>query len=136
MLRSEILVVEDTLERRDAFRRNLQGLGVFIDFAETALEGIKEVRSRKFDAIFLDCDLSDRDLSGEDVACCFFGSTNRYTSVWVHSWNPEGAASMVGTLKDLGVPVVRREFQDTEDFWQEVKSWLGVIGNEQQQATS
>ena len=91
----------------------------------TADEAMAALASERFDLVYLDRDLYDhgalergiylargqRD-SGETVAT-FIASQPadaRPARVIVHSWNDDGAARMVATLKTAGVPVEREIF--------------------------
>lgn len=107
-----ILIVEDEIERRDAFRKLFEPeLGPnWLVFAETGLGAIAEIRRRQFDLIFLDHDLGPDDITGADVAACVHRSPNLGSSFFVHSINPGGSERIAGILRDLGCRVVACAF--------------------------
>lgn len=133
---TEILIVDDDLERRDAFRRALGKMpGVYLFFADNPEDGIRMIRARAYDLIFLDHDLADMHMTGWDVACCLYGTVNYHSYVWVHSWNPEGAKRMDEVLGRLGIKSHVEAFQDTEFFWNGVTTLIRPDSNAVQQAT-
>ena len=117
-----LLVVEDELARRDEFKKRLSKHDIV--FVDNPLGAIKLIRTMQYDFIFLDRDLADTDLTGEDVCACFFRSKNVHTPVFIHSVNESGAKLMESVLSNLGVIVSRISYCHP-DFWRCVEVFLG-----------
>jgi len=122
-----VLIVEDMLDRRDWFRKALDGR-VIATFADSALQGIAEIRRNQYDLIFLDHDLGPDDITGADVAACVYLSHNRYSSFFVHSINPDGAVRMEKILKDVCSGKVVRSAFGSSDFERMVMEFISGDG--------
>lgn len=112
-----ILVLDDDMERHQAFARNFDGHDVVhVDCYDGALAAL--LKQPRFDVVYLDHDLNDfglksygpgdsmygglRELDGHDVAVFMARELPepKYPErVVVHSWNPEGAKAMLTTLR-------------------------------------
>ena len=115
-----ILIVDDEAPRRVEFSLKLRGHS--LTMVDNPLEGIRQVRTRKFDLIFLDHDLNHPSLCGQDVASCFFNTSNTRTRVCIHSANPIGTMHMHSILtKDLGMKEVVAISYVSDNFWEDVK---------------
>jgi len=115
-----ILIVEDDESRKNLFAMKLGGGDYTVHCASTPIAAIEQVRGVQYDLIFLDHDLGPGLLCGRDVACCFYGSKNRYSTVIVHSHNFDGAKEICGILEDLGVRASAMPFSDDLIFWETV----------------
>lgn len=100
----KILIVEDSEERNVQFRKWLSQHD--FDIATDADEGIKLLKSKQYDVIFLDHDLgnrsgvpSDDPNTGYAVAKEIPSSPNSNAQVIIHSMNPQGAANIMGVLQ-------------------------------------
>ena len=84
----KILIVEDTLERIQAFKELLNGELVFTDSANAAID----LLSRDcFDVLFLDYDLGEGKDSGGKVARWIEEHPQESLRIIIHSMNPVGA---------------------------------------------
>ena len=123
----QILILEDDLARRDAFRYKLSEYEHSMEFVENPLLAIEMLHTNSYDGIFLDHDLGAI-LDGKTVARCFYGSKNLRAHVLVHSINPSGSVEMQKILNDLHVNVVRVPFTSMV-FWSCAKKMLeGATG--------
>jgi CheY-like chemotaxis protein len=89
-----ILIVEDSKDRYNWFRKELVGNDVVI--ATTALEAINRLWAEKFDFMFLDHDLADEHY--EDSTC--FEGTGSEIAKYLHD-TPENNAGMVIIIHSL-----------------------------------
>lgn len=120
-----ILVLDDDLNRRDKFDKKL-GKEHHLWMVDNPLQAIENIRLREYDAIFLDHDLG-HDLTGTDVAYCFYRSKNIHAQILIHSINTQGAMRMYGILRDLGCPNVRVcQFMDPNFWWVARKHIVGA----------
>ena len=99
-----ILVIEDDHRRIRWFKDQLTGR-CDLDIFENAKPGIKAVKAKKYDMIFLDHDLGNRIFvpsedsnTGYQVAKILKETPNKDTHVIVHSFNPEGTDNMVAVI--------------------------------------
>ena len=124
-LRPYVLVVDDKLFRRDRFYTQI-GKHVDMEYAETPLDAIKMIRTREFDAIFLDFNLHADDMDGRDVAAAFWLSCNIDTPVFIHSLDSGGADIMASIFRVLDVAHERHCFSDYGTFWDAVFKFLNI----------
>lgn len=115
-----ILILEDELARRDAFKAKLSGHD--LTFVEDPLRAAEMIHLQTYDAVFLDHDLGHV-MNGLFVAKSFYRSKNWKTPTLVHSINPSGSEEMANTLKDLRVPVTKCPFSSML-FWSVVQRFL------------
>lgn len=117
-----VLVLDDDDARHKKFAQWFAGLDVkHVYNLKTFLEAIN---TGKFEYIFLDHDLYDfvetngqsRELTGQDAAkaLCMLDPQSRPDKVIVHSWNPSGAESMMGILRDAGFKPIRWVFDPSK----------------------
>ncbi len=94
-----VLVIEDNPFRIKKFKREL--IGFIVDYADNAHEGIILAKERKYDLIFLDHDLGNREYvdsndpnTGFQVAKAIKGTLNESAFIVIHSANPVGAKNI------------------------------------------
>jgi CheY-like chemotaxis protein len=104
----KILILEDEQYRRDMFAEKLADHD--LTFALDAPTAIERLSGERFDAIFLDHDLGPNAGDGQDVARHIAGNVPLAPLVWIHSFNPSGAAAMSAILTEGGVRSVQRPF--------------------------
>lgn len=102
MTKPIVLFLDDELGRRDKFHKEFENDAI-ITFVDNPADAIREIRTKKWDKIFLDHDLGHFAMTGKDVAACFFQSQNCWAEVFIHSANPAGADNMVEIFKNLNV---------------------------------
>lgn len=95
---SKILVIEDSIEIVDLFKRFLDNHE--LTFAYNGEQAIDERCNKKFDLIFMDNDLGEG-LTGEDIAWLQADSINNFTLTIVHSANIVASPKIVATIKEF-----------------------------------
>ena len=100
MKKKYALIVEDDPQRIAWFRAQLEGR--LFDVADLAEKGIYLLKKTQYKMIFLDHDLGTK-MSGFDVAKKIHTTSNKNSTVIVHSMNPIGAENMVKFMKSNGV---------------------------------
>ena len=119
-----ILILDDVVERHAYFRNELGNNHQLVHTWAYADCTRMLTQEDKFDVVFLDHDLSERqqmsrvggpgfgdDLNGSDVVLFMVDrlpQEKRPNQVVVHSWNPAGAKFMIDTLKGAGFQNVSR----------------------------
>lgn len=108
----KIFVLEDDEERQNWFLKRF--FGEDVDIAANAIDGLKLLDAKQYDAIFLDHDLKfehygsdvrDDDATGYAVAGWLArnGRKHHKATIVVHSMNPSGGKRMVDVLRDHGL---------------------------------
>ena len=114
----------DDMEARHQLARDIAATcDIVLDHAYTAEDAISRLGSSSFDAASLDHDLADDHYSGPYVSPAMGGTAHsgRAVARWiakhggpkkvlVHSFNPDGALSMVRTMRDAGIPAQHMPF--------------------------
>jgi hypothetical protein len=105
----KIFVLEDDEARQNWFLKRFFGKAR-VEFAATAEAGVLLLRSERYDAIFLDHDLTPEhsagmwdDDTGYVVAQFLAANPQRGAAVVVHSMNPSGSQRMVDALRSAGI---------------------------------
>jgi DNA-binding LytR/AlgR family response regulator len=105
----KIFILEDDPNRVEWLKENFNP-GIELDITEMAETGMKWLREREYDVIFLDHDLggermvsSDVWNTGATVARMIHETDNKHLTVIVHSYNPSGAQIMIDSMRDKGV---------------------------------
>lgn len=108
-LNLKVFVLEDDELRQNWFLKRFFGKAS-VDLAATAKEGIALLATSRYDAIFLDHDLTPEhsagmwdDDTGYLVAKHLAANPHEGASVVVHSMNPSGSRRMIDTLRDAGI---------------------------------
>lgn len=111
-MKRRVFVLEDDEQRQNWFLKRF--FGHVVDIAPTAAEGVTLLNANRYDAIFLDHDLSpehsaglnhDDGKTGYDVAWHLARHPQRNALTVVHSMNPSGSKRMVDLLRDHGATV-------------------------------
>ena len=117
-----ILILEDSVERIDTFKRNLSNKNTTLYFTDEVKVAKDLINKIDFDIMFLDHDLDQRDsISSDEVNTGYkFAKEliNYYSAkerlhkpvVYVHSLNPVGSENMMNILKDNLFDAFRRPF--------------------------
>ena len=105
-----ILVVEDDARRAAWFVHEFAEHDLVL--VNTAREAIAILKFCQFEFLFLDHDLGNRTFvktgdenCGQRVADFLAGEMDPPPNVVIHSWNPEGAETMLETLRRAKLPV-------------------------------
>ena len=112
-MRKRFLFLDDTEERHEHFDRICEALSVDVWHVYTVKQAIDRLKSDdRFDCVFLDHDLDERDDWNGWVVAKFIAvhmdRGNQPRNVVIHSWNPAGADDMESVLLDSGYRNVRR----------------------------
>ena len=103
-----IFVLDDSHERLDYFREQLDHENIVLVVAETAEDAISKLNNHSFDLICLDHDLggevyvNSHELNTGYQVVQKMPEMNIHPTVVIHSWNMQGATMMADYLNDNG----------------------------------
>jgi len=108
----KVLILEDSIERQEQFKKNFQNAELV--FTTTVEETIEQLKSKKWNALFLDHDLGGKvfvapgsEPTGTDVAR-FLHINHQFQPkhIVVHSLNESGRKSICSLIRAQEVPFV------------------------------
>lgn len=120
----KLFILDDSLERLKAFRRECHPSWTVVT-AMTYLEGIERVNGEKFDIMFLDHDLNEKEEGSKDIERENCGSNfakwlvRNYKNdcpIVIHTLNPTGGSNMKKILEGKFSRVFHMPFA-----WQKVR---------------
>ena len=127
----KIFILEDDPNRIDWFKENL--MTDDLDITQDVAEAMKWLKSKEYDAVFLDHDLGGEVFvdsaewnTGATVAQMIHETPNKVLDVVIHSWNPCGAKIMRDSMRANGVSCFYFPFQNM-DFLRIVKQMNDFI---------